>query len=86
MFLDKPVKVVQNKDNIQKELVAMDKLLVETAHHAGGCKEMQKRFQHMLGKCVLCCLSHCALLLVACLIVAWRLLVSLLLGCCLSHC
>ena len=41
---------LENKEEIQKELVAMDKLLVEAYHHAGGCKEMQKRFQPMLGK------------------------------------
>ena len=41
---------LENKEEIQKELVAMDKLLVDADHHAGGCKEMQKRFQHMLGK------------------------------------
>ena len=41
---------LENKEEIQKELVAMDKLLGEADHHAGGCKEMQKRFQPMLGK------------------------------------
>ena len=41
---------LENKEEIKKELVAMDKLLVEADHHAGGCKEMQKRFQPMLGK------------------------------------
>ena len=40
----------ENKEEIRTELVAMDKLLGEADHHAGGCKEMQKRFQHMLGK------------------------------------
>ena len=28
----------------------VDKLLGEADQHAGGCKEMQKRFQPMLGK------------------------------------
>ena len=41
---------LENKAEIKKELVAMDKLVVEADHHAGGCKEMQKRFQPMLGK------------------------------------
>ena len=41
---------LENKEVIKKELVAMDKLLVEAYHHAGGCKAMQKRLQPMLGK------------------------------------
>ena len=41
---------LENKEEIQKELVAMDSWVVGADHHAGGCKEMQKRFQPMLGK------------------------------------
>ena len=41
--------VLENKEEIQKELVAMDKLLGAADHHMGGCKEMQKRFQPMLS-------------------------------------
>ena len=41
---------LENKEEIQKQLVAMDKLLVDADHHAGGCKEMQKRFLPLLSK------------------------------------
>ena len=57
-FLDKcATKMIENDEmdqdkipDIAKEVADMEKLLVDAEHHTGGCKEMLRRFNTMLGK------------------------------------